>query len=55
MVLRATQALRRVCNVSLDLPAGAMVGIVSESRSGKSMLIRLLLGLIDSTERPFVL
>jgi peptide/nickel transport system ATP-binding protein len=37
-------------NVTLDLPAGAMVGIVGESGSGKSTLIRLLLGLIEPTE-----
>jgi ABC-type glutathione transport system ATPase component len=39
-----------VQDISLDLPAGAMVGIVGESGSGKSTLIRLLLGLAEPSD-----
>ena len=38
--------IRPVDNVSLDVPAGSIVGIVGESRCGKSMTARVVMGLI---------
>jgi peptide/nickel transport system ATP-binding protein len=43
--------VRAVDGVSLDVPAGAAVGLVGESGSGKSMTLRAILGVLPPEAR----
>ena len=46
---KAFGALKAVDNVSLNIPAGQMVGVIGRSGAGKSTLLRLINRLIDPT------
>ncbi|MEL6744335.1 MAG: ATP-binding cassette domain-containing protein, partial [Pseudomonadota bacterium] len=49
-VTRRFGANTAVDNVSLDIPAGQMVGIIGSSGAGKSTLLRMINRLINTSE-----